>query len=92
MILRYIVLGLSYAAIGVWAIYLARCKGKWLYALAPLLWLTNVALFWTYRLFIYQPGSDLEFINEWSLGIYFHGLITLLGAGWIAMREDVKRC
>lgn len=91
MTLRYIALILSYAAIIVWAIYLAKCKGKWLYALAPLLWLINVAAFLTYRVCIYQ-GLDVVLLNSWSLGVYVHGLITLLGAGVIVLREEVRKC
>jgi energy-coupling factor transporter transmembrane protein EcfT len=92
MIGRDIVLGLSYAAIVVWAFYLVKCKGKRLYALAPLLWLMNVAAFFTFRVFFYQPGIDVQLLNGWSLGVYAHGLITLLGAGVMVVREEVGRC
>lgn len=90
MIARYIVLGLSYAAIIVWTVYLVRCEGKRLYALAPLLWLINVAAFWSYRLL--DGLTNPQVMNDWSVGIYFQALITILGAGIIALRDGLKKC
>lgn len=91
MILRYLVLSLTYAAIIIWVIYLLKCRKKWLYALAPLLWLINAGAFWTYRLLIDPAGLNPSMLNDWSAGIYLHVMITLVGAGVIAVWEG-KRC
>lgn len=91
MILRYAVLGLSIAAIVVWTVYLLRCKGKWLYALAPMLWLVNATAFWVYRLF--TPGFDVTMVNSWSVGVYLHAMLSLIAMGSVAIGEaSSKRC
>ena len=90
MILRYIVLILALIAIGVWILYLIRCKEKWLYILAPLLWLINVAALWIYRLFIVTV-LNADLLNTWSIAVYIHALITLIGAGVVMIAES-ERC
>ena len=91
MILRYAVLVLGIAAIIVWAVYLLRCKGKWLYALAPMLFLVNATAFWVYRLF--AAGFDVTIMNSWSVGIYLHAMLSLLAMGCVANIEaKTKRC
>jgi hypothetical protein len=89
MVLRYVVLGLALLAICVWSVYLLRCKGKWLYALAPMLWLGNATAFWVYRLC--TPGFDVTMVNSWSVGVYLHAMLSLLAMGSVAIGEASRR-
>jgi hypothetical protein len=92
MISRYLVLGLILAAIVVWLMFLALCKTKWLYTLAPLLWLGSAGAFWVYRLFFYLPSANTSgMMNDWSVGIYAQAGITLIAMGVIGIVEK-KRC
>lgn len=78
-VLRYEILVFALAAIFIWLTVAHKYK-IWWYAVPPILWLVNVALFGLARLFI--GGISVADLNMWSNAIRLHGVLTLLLIGW----------
>jgi len=85
--IRYLIFVLSIAAILLW-VKAARRFGSPLYGLPAILWLMNVVVFNAARL-VYYSGIPISALNNWALGIQIHGILTLLGLGFLITR--VKR-
>jgi len=75
---------LSLAGIGSWAYWAYNNKSISLYAVAPLGWLLNAAVFYGYSL---RSGAQPGLIHEWGVVLQLQALITLIYASYIMLRS-----
>ena len=71
------------SAIGIiaWVWWSRQGVWPWEFAVAPIMWLVNVSLFYTVILIINQPPS--EFFSLWSAVIRLQAIITIIAGGII---------
>lgn len=85
--IRLVVLACGLLSLIIWLRWALRSK-RWLYAVAPLLYLVNICAFYFVRLFVAPiedpvifPTQWVEFLNTWALVINLQAVFTILGVG-----------
>ena len=82
--MRYLIAILIIVALYFW--YRASNNlGSMSYIWPAALWLLNVGMFNLFRVACYSCVS-VQALNSWSLGIQIHGILTLIGLGYILSR------
>lgn len=76
-----------------WIAWAIVYKHKWLYAVTPLIWLLNAAVYYTFLFInIYHPFMSDNSLDVWNAIIHLHAKLIIVGAAvlMIIFRKQLK--